>query len=98
MYSNAQFTADFEFAYANYPADQRSSEAIKICYQTYVNAAAAQLGALVIGRIVRPVVAGQPPMIGLDEIERFNFDTTNERNPGSVCGNTACRKTRHGPA
>jgi hypothetical protein len=83
MYSEAQFANDFIRAYPTFPRKDRSPHGINVCYKTYLNSSRAQLGSLVVGRIVKKE-AGAPPMIGLDDIERINFGTTCDRNAGSV--------------
>lgn len=84
MYTELEFVNDFIRAYPGYDRSDRSARAIKICYETYLNSARAQLGSLVVGRIVRPPTAGAPPVIGLGDIERINFGTSSDRSPGSV--------------
>jgi hypothetical protein len=88
MYTELEFVNDFIRAYPGYDRSDRSARAIKVCYQTYLNSSRAQLGALVVGRIVKPAVAGAPPMIGLGDIERINFGTSNDRSGGSVLWST----------
>lgn len=88
MYSEICFVRDFIRAYPSYSRSDRSANAIQLCYKTYLNSSTAALGSLVVGRIVKPANSfNQPPMIGLDEIERTNFGTTGDRSSGSVLWN-----------
>jgi hypothetical protein len=85
MYNELAFVNDFIRAYPGYDRSDRSAAAIKLCFQTYQTSAKAELGALLIGRIERPATTGGgPPIIGIGDIERINFGTTGDREPGSV--------------
>lgn len=89
MYTESQFVNDFIRAYPGYDRSDRSVKAIELCYQIYLNSSRAQLGALVIGRVVKPATpTGTPPLIGLDDVERTNFGITGDRSPGSVLWST----------
>ena len=85
MYTELEFTNDFIRAYPTYKRSDRSAKSIGLCYQTYLSSSRAALEALVVGRIVKKGQSiDEPPMIGLDDVERFNFGTTSDRTQGSV--------------
>lgn len=88
MYSELAFVSDFIRAYPTYDRSDRSARAIDLCYKTYLNSSQASLGALVIGRIEKPVAPGMPPMIGLGDVERFNFGMAHHRSSGSTLWST----------
>ena len=83
MYSEAQFAIDFVKAYGSRGlAGPSAARLLDACYLTYKNSASNPLAMMVVGRIVRRDGTGE--RIGLDDLERTNFGTTNSASSGSI--------------